>query len=804
MKVLFYLLIVIQRTPLIDKAYMMGVGEWAEFIWEYSTPVDRIYFNEENFLKHLLAIKINMERLPWGKKLTDELIYHYVIPPRVSQEPLENFTWLYKDTLYDLVKNCNTMKEAILKINEWCFTHMEYKPTAPWDQSATATLKRGFGRCEEMTILFMKALRTVGIPVRYVYTPWWPFTESNHAWVEVWTEDGWKFLGSAEPTDLNFAWFRESSKRAGIILAVAFGNIEGSSDEVLRKYKNYTLLNVTRNYANPFVLKVKVFDKGRPAKDVSFSMNVWNYSAFVPVYACSLSYGEGIFTLGRTDFLLYAKKGNRRTFYFLRPERDTVEVSLDLNEDSEIDTLFVLKTVRTSQDTQRARYSPDLETLQQARKEYFKKLEFPFADSIIDTVLMRIFSESRGNWQSLWNFYKNHKEREASFKNYLSKFEPKDLVMLDTVGLYDELCFVDSALKLTKAPQALIDSFCIPPRIYYEEFRWYRKTLYDNFKSIYEKRQFDHALFRWVVNNIKRVNTREFYKPLQNPVQTLMLKQGNDVEIYVFVSAVLRTFGIPAKLTDDLNGVQYYLDRWKIFTLERKIPKKLEKGKLVVSFYQGDANVTADLNYYYNYSIQRFKDYPVRLDVDGVSLDTCVIFELDAGEYHLMYGFRNAWGDVFGKNRKFTVVKDSITSIVFDITIPIDLLKEGDLVVRKINLERLKELLKGYELQKGNFLIAWVDLTSEESKSSLNSALKELRNFTGELIVLTSDTISACSYLKENDLKGEILKVDSDRVTEAGFQKMPSFILLLNGRTAFFVEGLTLNLGELIKKFTPR
>ncbi|MDI6851820.1 MAG: transglutaminase-like domain-containing protein, partial [bacterium] len=493
MKILIYLLIGMQSNPLIDKAYEVGVGEWAKFVWDYSTPVDRINFNEENFLKHFLAIKINMERLPWGKTLSDELIYHYVIPPRVSQEPLENFTWLYKDTLYNLVKDCENMKEAILKINEWCFTHMEYKPTAPWDQSATATLKRGFGRCEEMTILFMKALRTVGIPVRYVYTPWWPFTESNHAWVEVWTEEGWKFLGSAEPTDLNFAWFREPSKRAGIVLAVAFGNVKSSSDEVLRKYKNYTLLNVTRNYTNPFVLKVKVFDNGRPAKDVSFSVNVWNYSAFVPVYACSLSNGMGTFTLGRTDFLLYAQKGSRRAFYFLRPEEDTVEVSLDLVKDSEIDTLFVLRTVRTSPDTDRARYLPDLETLQHARKRYFKKLEFPFVDSVFDTVLIKIFSESRGNWQTLWNFYRNHRDKRESFKNYLSRFESKDLVMLDTAGLYEEFSYVDSAMKLTRAPQPLLDSFCIPPCVYYEEFGFYRKTLFEKFRSIYDEKTFDRA-----------------------------------------------------------------------------------------------------------------------------------------------------------------------------------------------------------------------------------------------------------------------------------------------------------------------
>lgn len=800
----FILVILLQNSSLLKKADEMRVGEWAKFIWEYSTPVDRANFNEGNFLEHLLAIKVNMERLPWGKNLTKELIYHYVIPPRVSQEPLENFTWLYRDTLYNLVKDCSSIEEAILKVNEWCFIHMEYKPTDPWDQPATATLKRGFGRCEEMTILFMKALRTVAIPVRYVYTPWWPFTESNHAWVEVWTEKGWKFLGSAEPTDLNFAWFREPSKKAGIVLAVTFGNIKGSTDEIIRRYRNYTVLNVTKNYTNPFVLKVKVFDSNRLAKDVSFSINVWNYSAFVPVWACSLSKGVGSFTLGRTDFLIYAQKGDKRAFYFLRPTRDTVEVKLKLGKNLELDTLFTMRAARTLPDTERPKYSPDLEHLQQARAEYFEKLEFPFRDSINDTILIKIFTESRGNWPALWNFYKNHGNLASVFKVYLSRFESKDLVMLDTVGLCDELCYMDSALKLSKAPQVLVDSFVIPPRIYYEEFGFYRKALYSRFKAMYDGESFDSKLLSWVKKNIRRVNSKEFYKPFQSPVQTLLLKQGSDREIYVFISAVFRTFGIPAKLTDDLNGVQYYVNGWKVFTFEGKTPKKLETGKIKLTFYRDGIDVTKELQYYYNFSIQKFKDYPVRLDVEGSYEDSAVVFELAPGEYYLMYGFRNALGDVFGKSRKFKVKKDSTQSIFLDVSFPVEWLKEGDLVVRNVNLDRLKELLRGYELQKGNYLIAWVNLASEASKSSLNSAVTELRNFTGRLVIMTSDTLSAISYLKDKNLYGDVFKIDSEELSKAGFMKEPSFILLLNGRVAFFVEGLTLNLGDLIRKFTPR
>ncbi len=82
--------------------------------------------------------------------------------------------------------------------------------------------------------------------------------------------------------------------------------------------------------------------------------------------------------------------------------------------------------------------------------------------------------------------------------------------------------------------------------------------------------------------------------------------------------------------------------------------------------------------------------------------------------------------------------------------------------------------------------------------------MTELGNFTGRLVIMTSDSLSAISYLRDKSLYGDVFKIDSEELSKAGLLKEPSFILLLNGRVAFFVEGLTLNLGDLIKKFTSR
>ncbi len=812
---------------LLNLAKDRGVYRWAIFVLQYSTEVDRRNFNEENFLKHLESIKENLTRLPWGKDIPERLILNYVIPPRVSQEPLENFTVIYKDTLYNLVKDCKTINEAILRINEWCFSRIEYRPTDPWDQSALATLKRGFGRCEEMTILFMKALRTVGIPVRYVFTPWWPFTESNHAWVEVWTEEGWKFLGSAEPTDFNFGWFREPAKRTAMVQSVVFGKPKSLStgESVLLQKKNYSLLNVTSNYTKPFTLIVEVKDLGKPAKNVSFSINVWNYSAFVPVFSCTLKAGYGVFELGRTDLLIFARRENKIAYAFVEPRSDTLKISLDLCYCPFPSMSLWLRTIRVEPDTEKPVYHPNMDSLITLRKELHSLLEFPFKDSVADSALLKIFESSRGNWPSLWYFFKSHLDKSNDFKYYLSKFYAKDLVMMDTANLYEEFLYLDSARVLSSAPPDLFDSLVVPPRIYYEEFSLWRKTLFNTFRKLFleegrqgfqvseetrglskvkplDEEENVEKFLKWTLRNIKRKNYREFFKPFQSPLQTLSLKSGSDREIYVFIVAVLRTFGIPAKLKDTYDGIEYFVGKWKEFSFEGKGTKQVEKYEVELSFLMGDVNVTKDMKYYYNYSIHRFESFPERLDLDPAEEDSVIRLKLGQGRYYVMYGFRNVFGDAYIKVRRFSVPGDR--TIKVDVTYPVEKLSPGDLIVRDFKVEKLDSLKIVGDVKTGNLFISYLDLSSEISRSSINSAIPVLKNFTGRWLVITSAPEVAYEYFKGYELQPEIYMIDETVLKELGIHKVPSFVLILNGKVVLFTEGLVLNLGDLISKLTPR
>ena len=41
----------------------------------------------------------------------------------------------------------------------------------------------------------------MGIPARQIYTPRWAHCDDNHAWVEVWVDGSWHFLGACEPEE---------------------------------------------------------------------------------------------------------------------------------------------------------------------------------------------------------------------------------------------------------------------------------------------------------------------------------------------------------------------------------------------------------------------------------------------------------------------------------------------------------------------------------------------------------------------------------------------------------------------------
>jgi hypothetical protein len=161
----------------------------------------------------------------YGAHYDDATWAHWVLPPRVSQEPLSDWRPFFHGELRELVADSQTIEDAAVAVNYWCGERVGFKQTQRRDQGPLATLKSGYGRCEEMVIFYIDACRAVGIPARQAYCPYWAINDNNHAWVEVYGSDGrWHFTGGCEPKDtLDQAWFAKAVHNAPLIVSMCFG-----------------------------------------------------------------------------------------------------------------------------------------------------------------------------------------------------------------------------------------------------------------------------------------------------------------------------------------------------------------------------------------------------------------------------------------------------------------------------------------------------------------------------------------------------------------------------------------------------
>jgi len=214
------------------------------------------------------------DSMPWGPSIPDSVFLRYVLPARVSQEPLVRWRPRFRDAVLPVVRGVETMEEAILLVSAWADSVIDYQPTQFRDQSPLVTWSSGIGRCEEMTVFFMDALRSVGIPCRQAYTPWWTTVDSNHAWPEVWTPGGWRYTDiSAEQETLSSTWFTERARDVALVVAIAPDSVPGAMS--LRG--DVSVLNVTSSYAETGLLLCEE----PPQEEVTVS--VVNWGSYRPV-----------------------------------------------------------------------------------------------------------------------------------------------------------------------------------------------------------------------------------------------------------------------------------------------------------------------------------------------------------------------------------------------------------------------------------------------------------------------------------------------------------------------------------------
>ncbi len=406
-------------------AYLIST-ENSGALWD-ADPIDL----KENYLvlKELFALE-DYEKYP------DEFVLSYIAKTTVSHEKITNYRKVFSDIgLLDYVAKYPDLAERIRQITLWTRENMTFVSTSGRTQDPLSVLQKSkIGRCGEMQVFYIAALRTVGIPARPAWTPWWAHTDNNHAWTEMYLDGKWQYAENTSPTyNLNTAWFSASSQKALLILARS--SFPDSTDDVVSRGKNNNYVNSTRYYQNTREITLNIFDEeNQPVKDANVNICAFNFSMFRPLLTLEAdSIGTSKFTIGQGGFLAIAFKDSLFDYVLVPYDENSLSATYDLIlKDQQWNTLdYTLKYPKGSADNKE---NPEsfAKLRKQAEENYdvliknIEEEEIPdYAPS--DSVFTEVFKKCRNNKQPLLDFIKKNENIPADFWSKLTEIDVKFL-----------------------------------------------------------------------------------------------------------------------------------------------------------------------------------------------------------------------------------------------------------------------------------------------------------------------------------------------------------------------------------------
>ena len=299
--------------------------KYVSWLYRYMPMPDEMQYDRQFWESNVAKTLEVREKMAWD--IPEREFRHFVLPLRVNNENLDDFRIKYADTLCARVQGMS-LADAALEINHWCHEQATYQPSDARTGSPEEVILRGVGRCGEESVLAVAALRAAGIPARQVYTPRWAHTDDNHAWVEVWTGDGWHFMGACEPEAvLDMAWFNGAVSRAMILHTKVYGDYKGPED-VIKRTPCYTEINVIRGYVPARRTGVTILEDGKPAAGASVSFRIYNYAEFYNVVTYQAdSNGNAALDTGLGDMFILAWKDGR--FGYGVASGEHIDINLD-------------------------------------------------------------------------------------------------------------------------------------------------------------------------------------------------------------------------------------------------------------------------------------------------------------------------------------------------------------------------------------------------------------------------------------------------------------------------------------------
>ena len=713
-----------------------------QFLYAYMPLSDLADCTPEFMVANVKQSLLARQEMPWGKSIPEEEFLHFVLPLRVNNENLDSFRLVYYEEIKNRVKGLS-MKETALEINHWCHEKVNYRGTDSRTSAPMSTIGKTFGRCGEESTFTVSAMRTAGIPSRQVYTPRWAHTDDNHAWVEVWIDGSWHYMGASEPdTDLDRGWFSEPSQRTMLVHSRTYGRYFGP-EEMVNSEDRFSELNLTANYAKTKKITVLVSNgNGSPAEGAKVEFKLYNYAEYYPIATTTTDgNGSAIMTTGLGDLIIWAsKEGKSDHKKFSVTTMDTLRLTLsttELTKHAEFNDLVPPKVSKPivnpsekdkkindkrlgREDSIRNSYSSTFKDSVWIR-EYAKSMQMG------EDTLMRIFRLSYGNWKEMSAYLgDNLKKARKMLLPLTYGISDKDLSDTKASVLTDHLLQTVGTATAQEITLPLFEKYILAPRIYQEILSPWRGFLLKNLGMgiAAESRNDIGALTNWINKNIRidQAANKHSRAPL-TPIGVYNLRVTDPISRDIFFVAACRTFGIPARLNPETLTPEYNKNgKWLRADFEKKAAQP-EMGKLILV----DRNNSLTPQYTLHFTIAWIQEGICKtLEFEeGLKLsDFPNPVMLETGTYALITGKRLPDGSVLSSMTFFDV------SMEKPVTIPVELRKEettlkpvGLFEPAKIHLSvsAKNELVTLADLmQNSNSVIVLLDPDSEPSKHILN------------------------------------------------------------------------------------
>lgn len=828
-----------REKPLFD-IFKKGINreqkEALEFLYAYMPLSDLAMHNGDYIFSQVLTTLDARSFFSWGKTVPENIFRHFVLPYRINNEYTDSARQVFYSELKERIKGMS-MYDAALEVNHWCHEKVSYKGSDERTSGPLTTVRNALGRCGEESTFTVAALRSVCLPARQVYTPRWAHTDDNHAWVEVWVDGKWYFLGACEPDyELNMGWFAGPVKRAMMTHTVVFGQYQGS-EEKLQKDDRFTRVNLLSNYASTKTIPVRVTYNGKAAENAKVEFMLYNYAEFYPI-ATKYTDKKGVCSsvTGYGDLIVWASLNG--AFGFLKVNGvsvDTITIAINqLQEKSYVETFNLVPPIVQT-------VSPGDNAKQQAnniRLQNEDLIRNKYTSTFIDSAsICKLASKkglkcnqiypflinSRGNWKEIYSFIESLSLKDtANGFAILRNISEKDLHDVSASTLNDHIQHLYKQSKGKPLSWELFEKYVLSPRIGSEFVTTWRSYLQKAFGSKYSKSfESDPAtIVSWISKNIKLDNQTNYYNVPISPEGVFELRVADNISRNIFFVAVCRSFGIASRLEPTTRKPQYLKgEQWIDVLFEKQITTELPKGSIVLLNKADDKNFIPQ--YYTHYTIARFNNGQfTTLDYEtDQSLKTfpCTL-SIDTGYYRLMTGNRLNDGSVKCRIEYFKVEKDKkieVPVIVLPIEAQTGVLGMAELTAGFKFLDESEYQINCF-LKKNGLVVVVIDPDKEPTKHLMED-IQLVKNGFDQwggpvLFIIAKDKLSKVfdpavyKKLPANcffgyDPTGDVTNaIDLMCGQNLGAQFPQVSILNAKGEIVFYSEGYSIGMGETILK----